>query len=71
MNPLSYPIGTKFTGKTLNEWLLEQIDNHKGNEKIARKIYNHFIFKNNHIYQLVRMPYRTNGKLELGFITNI
>lgn len=71
MNPLSYSIGTKFTGKTLNEWLLEQINNHTGNEKIARKIYNHFIFKNNHIYQLVRMPYKTNGKLELGFISII
>ena len=68
MNPLSYSIGTKFTGKTLNEWLLKQIDNHTGNEKIVRKIYNHFIFKNNHIYQLVRMPYKTNGKLELGFV---
>ena len=71
MNPLSYPIGTKFTGKTLNEWLLEQIDNHTGNEKIAQKIYNHFILKNDKIYQLVRMPYRTNGKLKLGFVTNI
>ena len=71
MNPLSYSIGTRFTGKTLNEWLLKQIDNHTGNEKIVRKIYNHFIFKNNHIYQLVRMPYKTNGKLELGFISII
>ena len=71
MNPLSYSIETKFTGKTLNEWLLKQIDNHTGNEKIVRKIYNHLIFKNNHIYQLVRMPYKTNGKLELGFISII
>ena len=71
MNPLSYSIETKFTGKTLNKWLLKQIDNHTGNEKIARKIYNHFILKNDKIYQLVRMPYRTNGKLELGFISII
>ena len=30
-------------------------------EKIAKRIYNHFILKNDKIYQLVRMPYRTNG----------
>ena len=71
MNPLSYPIGTKFTGKVLNKWLSEQVNNHKGNEKIARKIYIHFIFRDFHIYQIVRMPYKTNGKLELGFISII
>ena len=71
MNPLSYSIGTKFTGKILNKWLSEQVNSHKGNEKIARKIYNHFIFRDYHIYQLVRMPYKTNGKLELGFISII
>lgn len=70
MNPLSYPLGTKFTGRILNEWLTEQINEHKGNEKIARKIYNHFIFKNDKTYQLIRIPYRTNGKLELGFMLN-
>ena len=42
MNPLSYKLGTKFSGKILNDWLSEQITNHGSHEKIAQKINKHF-----------------------------
>ena len=68
MNPLSYQLGTKFSGKILNDWLSEQITNHGSHEKIAQKIDKHFILKNDRIYQLVQMSYRDREEESLGFI---
>jgi hypothetical protein len=68
MNPLIYKLGTKFSGKILNDWLSEQITNHGSHEKIAQKIDKHFILKNDRTYQLVQMSYRDCEEKSLGFM---
>lgn len=68
MNPLSYKLGTKFSGKILNDWLSEQIINHGSHEKIAQKIDKHFSLKNDRDYQLVQMSYRNHEERSLGFM---
>ena len=59
INPLSYQPGTKFSGKTLNDWLSDQIANHDSHEKIAQKIDKHFILKDNRVYELVYIQYHS------------
>lgn len=68
MNILSYPLGTRFAGKVINDWCEQQIRGHTSHYAEARKIYQHFIFRDTAIYQLIRMEYRTNGTKHYGFM---
>ena len=57
MNILSYSPGSRFTGAELNRWCEEQIQNHFSHEKEAHRLYNHYIFKDQVVYELKRGPF--------------
>ena len=69
MNPTSYQPGARFTGKQLNDWCKDQVDNHRSHEKIAKKLWLHFVFKDNRVYELTYMRYRESDDFgTVGFI---
>ena len=57
INPLSYQPGSKFKGSELNFWCEEQIRNHGSHEAEARRIYGHYTFKDETLYELQRGPF--------------
>lgn len=73
-NILSYPVGTVFSGQEINEWLDDQIKNHRGNFKVAMRLHQQYRIglsrglAADSQYQLVRMLFHTKGPSELGFL---
>lgn len=66
-NIASYQPYTVFTGAEISLWCKDQIENHKSHQKIARKLYMHYTFKDKNKYQLVRMQYRMYEPETIGF----
>ena len=67
-NILNLQLGTIVSGKEINEWVWDQIANHKNNHKEANRFLNHFIIRDSGQYKIVRMVLPSVPKESIGFI---
>lgn len=56
-NIFSYKEGSRFSGKEINDFCKDQIENNKSHAKEAKRIYFHYSLKDFTVYELVRLSF--------------
>lgn len=75
-NILSYQLGTIFLGQEINDWLDDQIYNHRSHYDEAERLHRHYRmgissgFIANEKYEIAKILFHTRGPYQLGFFTN-